>query len=76
MAKIETKKTEKKELLRKGVVNCNLLNLRKEPNGDILEILEKGTEVFIVSEAENKEWLQLKSGFVMSKFIDIIDEAV
>ena len=45
------------------------LNVRKEPNGEILTILEKDTEVEVLKEYDS-EWTQLVDGtYVMSKYL-------
>lgn len=60
------------------VVNCERLNLRKEPNTDcaIVDVLEKGTEMTILSDdiLTPIGWYKVTvngvGGFVMSKFIE------
>lgn len=45
------------------------LRVRKEPNGEVLKILDNGAEVEIVKEQGNG-WAQLVDGtYVMSKFL-------
>lgn len=60
------------------VTNCERLNLRKEPNTDceIVSVLEKGTEMTILSDEVSTPigWYKVTvngvGGFVMSKFIE------
>ena len=58
-----------------GVVNCQNLNVRKEPTTDsaILRIIPKDTKVEILSD-ENETWYKVRigdigTGFCMKEFI-------
>lgn len=55
----------------KAKVNCEKLNFRKAPNGDVIDILSQDATVTILE--ENGEWSKVKvgakTGFVMTKFI-------
>ncbi len=75
-AKKTTKTTENKteKAVKKAIVNVTLLNMRKEPQGDVIATLEKGTELTVLEDAG--EWLHVEAkkekkklvGFVMSKY--------
>lgn len=58
------------------VANCERLNLRKEPNTncDIVDVLEKGTDLIISPDEAPMGWYKVTvngvGGFVMSKFIE------
>lgn len=56
-----------------GTVNGGSLNVRRNPNGDIVTSIKEGTQVVIVDES-NPEWFKIESpekGYVMKKFIRI-----
>ena len=71
-----TKTTEKKTevAVKKAKVNVTLLNMRKEPKGDIIATLHEGTTLTVIEDAG--EWLHVEAkkekkklvGFVMSKY--------
>lgn len=72
---------EVKEPIRKnkiGVITAEKLNVRKDPEkGDnVIEILTEGTRVVIIKELS--DWYRIKFdnkvGFVMSKFVDIVEK--
>lgn len=47
------------------------LNVRKNPNGDIITSIKEGTQVVIVDDT-NPEWYKIESpekGYVMKKFV-------
>ena len=70
---VEKKKSAKKTTIEGTVVNCELLNIRKEPNLDAekLGLIEKGAKVYI-SEVMNNGWLALNGGgYVKSDFVYI-----
>ncbi|TCO80005.1 C40 family peptidase [Marinisporobacter balticus] len=65
-----------KDLIKKGIVKANCLNVRQEPNGDanIIQKIEGGLEVTITK--ENEGWYGLlldneKEGWVSSEFVTI-----
>ena len=65
----------KKKTVKGKVVNCELLNLRKEPsiNSDVITVLKAGTEVVIKND-KDPDWYETPSGFVMRKYIKILGE--
>lgn len=64
---IETKVEEPKVI--EKTVNCALLNVRKEPDGEVLNIVSKGAVLKIVEEVD--KWSKLEDGtYVMSRFLD------
>ena len=75
-AKKTTKTTEKKTeaAVKKAKVNVTLLNMRKEPQGDVIATLHEGTTLTVIEDAG--EWLHVEvkagkkklEGFVMSKY--------
>ena len=75
-AKKTTKPTENKteKAVKKAIVNVSLLNMRKEPKGDIIATLHEGTTLTVIEDAG--EWLHVEAkkekkklvGFVMSKY--------
>lgn len=56
---------------RVGIVNCDNLRLREEPNTEskIIRMLQQGDKVDILGNA-NDEFYEVQGGFVMKKFID------
>ena len=65
---VKEKKAEKKI----GTVIGGLrLNVRTQPNGDVVDSLQDGSKVTIVKEID--DWYEIESpkGFVMKKFISI-----
>jgi len=66
MEKVEkVKKAKKKE----GVVVGGTLNIRKNPNGDIIGSYLSGEVIQILE--DNGEWLKTDKGYVMKKFIEV-----
>ena len=75
-AKKTTKTTENKaeKAAKKAVVKASLLNMRKEPKGDIIATLHEGTTLTVIK--DSGEWLHVEvkagkkklEGFVMSKY--------
>lgn len=56
-----------------GTVIGGSLNVRKNPNGDIITSIKEGTQVVIVDES-NPEWYKIESpekGYVMKRFVRI-----
>lgn len=56
------------------VVNCNALNLRQRPGGDVLTTIPVGTSLTVLKEIG--AWTSVKldsgeSGFVRTEYIDI-----
>lgn len=65
-------KEEKAKSITGTVVGGASLNVRKEPNGDIINSLKDGSVIIIVDES-NPEWYKIASpeGYVMKKFVRI-----
>ena len=62
----------KKEEKNGTVIGGLNLNVRKKPNGDILDAVPSGTKVVIID--EHDDWYEISSpiaGFVMKKFVQI-----
>ena len=77
--KIVEKVEEVKEPeIKKGIVrNCELLNVRKEPNtdSDIIKVINRGDEVDIIKEDKgimSADFNKTTDGYVMKKYIKII----
>ena len=77
--KIVEKVEEVKEPeIKKGIVrNCELLNVRKEPNtdSDIIKVINRGDEVDIIKEDKgimSADFYKTTDGYVMKKYIKII----
>ena len=71
--KKEDVKEEKKSPYFIGTVIDGSLNVRKNPNGDIVSSIKEGTQVVIVDES-NQDWYKIESpekGYVMKKFIKV-----
>lgn len=82
----KTKRTVKKDVselkvpqIRKGIVICSNLNVRKEPTtgATILQIITKDTEVKILDDV-NETWYKVRvseivTGFCMKEFIKVIN---
>ena len=70
----EVKKTE----IKKGIViNCELLNVRKEPNtdSDIIKVINHSDEINILKENKgimSADFYKTTDGYVMKKYIKII----
>lgn len=57
--------------VRKGIVNCEELRLRDDPNlnSKVIRLLPKGTEVTIIENA-NSEFYKVDGGYVMKRYVD------
>lgn len=68
----EDVKEEKKPTITGTVIGGASLNVRNNPNGDIVTSIKEGTLVTIVDES-NQDWYKIESpeGYVMKKFIKI-----
>lgn len=67
---------ETKEIFIGVVTNCNKLNVRQKPNGEILTVISKGSIVIIDIEDVTDDWYKIFtedeiSGYCMAKFIEI-----
>lgn len=62
---VKEEKVEEKET-KKGVVTA-LLNVRKEPGGEVVKVLNEGEIVNILDEKDG--WYKIDDGYVMAKFI-------
>ena len=64
--------------IKKGIVrNCELLNVRKEPNtdSDIIKVINRGDEVNIINEDKgimSADFYKTTDGYVMKNYIKII----
>ena len=64
--------------IKKGIVrNCELLNVRKEPNtdSDIIKVINHGDEINIIKEDKgiiSNDFYKIIGGYVMKKYIKII----
>lgn len=66
----EPKKEEpkEKEVKKEGIVSGTvLLNVRKEPNGQVLTTLKEGDKIVILE--EEGDWYRFAGGYVMKKYI-------
>lgn len=77
--KIVEKVEEVKEPeIKKGIVrNCELLNVRKEPNtdSDIIKVINRGDEINIIKEDKgimSADFYKTTDGYVMKNYIKII----
>lgn len=63
-------KEEKKPSFIGTVIGGASLNVRKNPNGDIITSIKEGTQIVIVDES-NTDWYKIESpeGYVMKKFV-------
>lgn len=71
---LEIKKEEpKKETIKTGTVNCQLLNVRYEPkpNAKLMKIIKKGDVVTIDESFDDKLWYKIDGGYIKKAFIDI-----
>lgn len=66
---MEKVKKVKKEKKKEGVVVGGTLNVRANPNGTIVGVLQDGDVIEIL--AEEGEWYKIENGFVMAKFIEV-----
>lgn len=75
---VEKVEEVKKPEIKKGIVrNCELLNVRKEPNTDsyIIKVINRGDEVNIIKEDKgiiSADFYKTIGGYVMKKYIKII----
>ena len=75
---VEKVEEVKKPEIKKGIVrNCELLNVRKEPNtdSDIIKVINRGDEVNIIKEDKgimSTDFYKTTDGYVMKKYIKII----
>ena len=71
--KVELKEPEVVKLEKSGIVTGGLnLNVRKNPNGEIIDAIPTGTKVTITD--DKGDWYAISSpvsGFVMKKFIQV-----
>ena len=71
-------KEVKEPEIKKGIVrNCELLNVRKEPNtdSDIIKVINHGDEIDIIKEDKgiiSADFYKTTDGYVMKKYIKII----
>ena len=71
-------KEVKEPEIKKGIVrNCELLNVRKEPNtdSDIIKVINHGDEINIIKEDKgimSNDFYKTTDGYVMKKYIKII----
>ena len=74
---VEEVKVKEPEI-KKGIVrNCELLNVRKEPNtdSDIIKVINHGDEINIIKEDKgimSADFYKTTDGYVMKKYIKII----
>ena len=54
-----------------GKTTAPWTNLRKSPNGEILNVLPKGTEVKIISQGD--DWCKVSGGFIMRNLLEITE---
>ena len=71
----ENKKVEKKEekVVKKPVIKRTTvkLNVRKEPGGEIVKVLNRGDKVTVDVSYVDEKWTKLKDGnFVMTEFLE------
>lgn len=75
---VEEVEEVKEPEIKKGIVrNCELLNVRKEPNtdSDIIKVINHGDEVNIIKEDKgimSADFYKTTDGYVMKKYIKII----
>ena len=76
--KVEEVEEVKKPEIKKGIVrNCELLNVRKEPNtdSDIINVINRGDEINIIKEDKGNisaDFYKTIDGYVMKQYIKII----
>lgn len=56
----------------KGKINFPFVNVRKEPNGDIKEVITGGSIVTIKGNEDG--WYKTSKGYIREDLIDIIEE--
>lgn len=75
---VEEVKEVKEPEIKKGIVrNCELLNVRKEPNtdSDIIKVINRDDEINIIKEDKgimSADFYKTTDGYVMKKYIKII----
>ena len=74
---VEEVKLKEPEIKKGIVINCELLNVRKEPNtdSDIIKVINHGDEVNIIKEDKgvmSADFHKTTDGYVMKKYIKII----
>ena len=75
---VEEVEEGKEPEIKKGIVrNCELLNVRKEPNtnSDIIKVINHGDEINIIKEDKgimSADFYKTTDGYVMKKYIKII----
>ena len=66
--KEEPKKKEEVKKEKEGIVTgTSLLNVRREPNGQVLTTLKEGDKIVILE--EEGDWYRFAGGYVMKKYI-------
>lgn len=57
------------------IIGGHSLNVRKQPNGEIINLLKEGSQVRIVDDS-NPDWYKIDSpeGYVMKKFVKIKED--
>ena len=71
-------KEVKEPEIKKGIVrNCELLNVRKEPNtdSDVIKVINRDDEINIIKEDKgimSADFYKTTDGYVMKKYIKII----
>ena len=73
----EVEEVKEPEIKKGIVINCELLNVRKEPNtdSDIIKVINHGDEINIIKEDKgimNADFYKTTDGYVMKKYIKII----
>ena len=56
------------------VAKTSKLNVRKNPNGEVVNILNEGTQVVVDPNFEDNDWYKIKeptNGYVMKKYIQV-----
>lgn len=66
---VEEKKPARKPRKKEGVVVGGTLNIRNNPNGDIVGRLPSGEVIEILEEKDG--WYKIDKGFVMTKFVEV-----
>lgn len=58
------------------VVGCDMLNVRREPNGEVLEVVKKD-DVMTIESFAKKDWIAVvtasgTAGFCMKEYIEVL----
>lgn len=75
---VEVVEEIKEPEIKKGIVrNCELLNVRKEPNtdSDVIKVINRDDEINIIKEDKgimSADFYKTTDGYVMKKYIKII----